>query len=69
MPTPDQASWEVMLMALDSQEVFCESLLLPLGNPHFPSSPSNHVLPSDLAPSSVPQSVAGRGCLSIMSGS
>lgn len=63
-----------MLMALDSQEMFpgtlvdaTESLLLPLGNPHLPSSPPNYVVPSDFAPTSVPQSVAGRECFSIMS--
>lgn len=36
----------------------------------FPTpSPPNRMLPFDLAPASVLQSVAGRECLSIMSGS
>lgn len=62
-------------MALDSQELFSgtlvdayESLLLPLGSPPFLPSPLNHMLPSDLDPASVPQSVAGKKCLFLKSG-
>lgn len=62
-------------MALDSQELFSgtlvdagESLLLPLGSPPFLPSPLNHMLPSDLAPASVPQSVAGKKRLFLKSG-
>lgn len=62
-------------MALDSQELFSgtlvdavEGLLLPLGSPPFLPDPLNHMLLSDLAPASVPQSVTGKQRLFLMSG-
>lgn len=68
---PGERTW----MALDSQELFsgtlvdaAEGLLLPLGSPPFLPDPLNHMLFSDLAPASVPQSVTGKQRLFLMSG-
>lgn len=73
-PWPEHPG-ERTLMALDSQELFSgtlvdavEGLLLPLGSPPFLPGPLSRMLPSDLAPASVPQSVAGKKRLFLMSG-